>query len=181
MPIIDYTYFIGAINIPNTDKQEVQQSLLVFINDFEPAALCNLFGYELFKAFNAGLAVTPDPVQRMVDLRDGKEYSYGGRLYKWKGLKYVENNKKFSLLANYIYFQYTNNKLTQTSGVGEIVNKVDNANSASSNHKTIQAYNQFVKESQELYHFLNANTSTYPEWQNTYWIEVSKTINSFGI
>jgi hypothetical protein len=179
--IIDYTYFNGLINIPNTDKPEVQQSLLVFINDIEPKALCSLLGYELFKAFNAGIAINPNPELRMKNLRDGVEYAYNGRLYYWKGFKYLENNRKFSMFANYIYFHYANNKSTTTTGVGEVVANTDNAKAVSNSHKAITAYNLFVAEAKELYQFLEANTSVYPEWNYTYWREVSRTINQFGI
>lgn len=177
MPLIDYTYFVGQINIPNVDKPATLQALDTFIAENENDTMCNLLGYELFKAFQTEIATQ---TQRMVDLRDGVEYSYGGRLYKWRGLKFLQNNTKYSLLAYYIYFMYMQNKATNTSGTGENVATTENSVAHNSIDKQVYAHNQFVRHSADLYQFLNAKYNLYPEWQGNYWREV-KTINSLGI
>lgn len=177
---IDYSYFNGLINIPNADKAEVQQKINTLVADIQPHILSNLLGYELYKAYLTDTALA-SPSQRFIDLRDGAEFTYCGRLYKWKGLFRAVGNKKYSLIANYIFFHYINNHITITTGVGEAKSNIDNASWADSNNKAILAYNMFVNEAQELYLFLEAKYAVYPEWNYTYSVEAKRQINSLGI
>jgi hypothetical protein len=179
MPLIDYTYFVGQINIPNVDKPAVLQSLQSFIDEKENETMCNLLGYDLWNAYKTEIALTT-PTQRMVNLRDGIEYSFGNRLYKHRGLKFVENTTKYSLLAYYIYFHYIRNKTTNTGGTGESIATTENTVAISPIEKSVYSYNRFVELSQEVYRFLQANYTLYPEWYYNYWNEVRKT-NSLGI
>lgn len=84
--LIDRTYFIGELNIPNTDQNSVGELLDWFIEKYETEFLEKVLGYELYKALKAGLQeVTVD--QKWTDLIEGVEYTnLAGRLTFWKGL-----------------------------------------------------------------------------------------------
>jgi hypothetical protein len=105
MSFIDVSYFIGEINIPNTDEPAIAQRLTGFINKYEPDFLQKLFGYPLYKAFVAGMTVTPPatPAQRFLNILYGTEYTdFQGRLQKWKGL-IVTDSPIFTMAGNLSY------------------------------------------------------------------------------
>ncbi len=56
-----------------------------FIEKAEEDLLINLLGYSLYKEFIAGLATGP-VLQKWTDLKDGAEYTYSEKLYKYNGL-----------------------------------------------------------------------------------------------
>lgn len=84
--LIDRSYFIGDLNIPNTGNNAVGQTVDWFIEKFETEFLENALSYPLYKALKAGLQVLPVE-QRWTDLVEGVEYTdAAGRLQKWRGL-----------------------------------------------------------------------------------------------
>lgn len=84
MALIDYTYFTGPVSIPNTDKDYVQDRLNEFINKYEPEYLKKVLGYDLWKAFMAGLA-EPTVDQKWLNLLNGAEYTWYNKTRKWIG------------------------------------------------------------------------------------------------
>lgn len=89
MSLIDASYFVGELTIPNTDSQPIAERVQWFIDKYEPQFLQMLLGYPLYKAFVAGMNVTPPatPDQRFLDILYGKEYTdIQGRVQKWKGV-----------------------------------------------------------------------------------------------
>lgn len=86
MSLIDISYFVNELNVPNTDQAPVMARLTAFIQKYEQEFLRHLLGYPLYKAFITGLATTPPP-QRILDILYGKEYiSLQGFLTQWRGL-----------------------------------------------------------------------------------------------
>ncbi|HEY4288264.1 MAG TPA: hypothetical protein VGN00_14265 [Puia sp.] len=105
MSLIDISYFVGDINIPNTDQEPVQQRVNYAIQKYEQEFLRKLLGYPLYKAFISSLQVIPPavPEQRMVDILYGKEYTnLQGRLTQWRGL-ILTDNPVFNLAGEYIF------------------------------------------------------------------------------
>jgi|SRR6185437_9473459 len=103
MSFIDASYFVGELSLPNTDEAAVAERLTLFISKYEPRFLQMLFGYPLYKAFVAGMAVTPTPDQRFLDILYGKEYTdFQGRLQKWKGI-IVTDSPIFTISGNLAY------------------------------------------------------------------------------
>lgn len=275
--LIDSTYFIGDINIPNTDTEAVQQALDFFISKYEPDLIQKALGYSFYKAFYNGITVVSPTVieQRWIDLIYGVEYTDScGNLNKWKGLIETDapvysfgsgliyrrpeliqagtttgftsgvNTVTFdgtdgkadwrgweiiperigqgtmkknidyswdiitgewtlleaadvfepgeyffvqfqlqqedgtpqtsiqlqrSIIAYYVYYWYTRNNVTQTTGVGEVNTDPAGARPALSIAKQVSAWNTVVDWLYELYNFLNANTVVYPEYdKNTF-------------
>jgi len=164
MPLIDRTYFIGEINIPNTNQPAVQENIDYLIKKREPELLTQLFGYEMYKAFTTGLAA-PTPEQRWLDLRDGVDYTdTDGLSRRWMGLVTKEAaDPKQSLIANYVYYWFTRKEATQSSGVGEVVTKTENSKRVSPISKQVRAWNEMVNWIWELYDYLEAKEADYPE------------------
>lgn len=81
--LIDTSFFIGEIAIPNTGSAEIQEYLQIFIYKYEERCLQGILGYSLYKEF-----VANPTDQRMLDLINGKEYLFGSILKNWKGLVY---------------------------------------------------------------------------------------------
>lgn len=84
--LIDRSYFIGELNIPNTHTVAVGTLLDWFIEKYEEKFLTEVLGYELYKAFKAGLLEDPIP-QKWTDLIDGVEYTnLQSKVTFWRGL-----------------------------------------------------------------------------------------------
>lgn len=182
MPTIDSTYFFGPLNI--AQKATVASSLSEFIAEHEDKLLTDLLGYELYKAYKVGIAVST-PEAKWTDLRDGKEYEKrNGIPSKWKGLKFTEGTAKKSLIANYVYWHWLENEASLTSGTGEKSAISENAVNVSPAGKMVNAWNQMVYWNWELVEFLLSNPDDYPEFINHY-SRIPKSIlkkqNLFGI
>jgi hypothetical protein len=103
--LIDKSYFVGDLDIPNTGDLPVSERLTWFIQKYEPDFLQKLLGYPLYKVFIAGLNVTAPavPEQRFIDILYGKEYTdINGLLRKWKGL-IVTDSPTLNLAGGYVY------------------------------------------------------------------------------
>lgn len=161
MSLIDETYFIGELNLPNTNDENVIEVLEQFIDKYEKSFLTDLLGYELYKEFTAGLKVSPVD-QKWKDLRDGAEYTYNQRLYKWDGL--IRDETQTSPIANYIYYHWQRDAISQTTAIGEVASKSENSIRVSPSGKMIRAWNEMVNELWKLVSFLDAKASTYPSW-----------------
>lgn len=169
MSTIDSTYFFGENTIAQKSNTGVSGSLTLFIDEYEEKLLTDLFGYELYKAYKAGIAVLPTPATKWTDIRDGKEYTNrAGVLSKWKGLKFTDGTAKKSLIANYVYWHWQQNEMTVTTGNGEKVPNNQSAINASAAQKMVWAWNRMVDWNLLLIEFLLSNTATYPEFETYY-------------
>lgn len=164
--IIDYTFFIRKINLPNIDpvpnprNAPILERLNYFISQYETECLRQILGYALYKV------LTTETSSRVNDLLYGKEYTDEcGVLQYWRGLVY---DPKVSLIANYIYVRFQEDSATQTTGVNTSVNDTDSGKSVSPETKMIDAWNFFSEETKQMVSFLwNMNqqdTSVYPEF-----------------
>lgn len=164
MATIDASYFFAELNI--AQKNDVAASLTMFIDEHEERLLTDLLGYELYKAYKAGIAAE---TQIYKDIRDGLEYTNrSGILTKWKGLKFTDGTAKKSLIANYVYWHWMENEFSVTTGSGE--KKIDSQNSqnAADTSKKVRAWNQMVNWIKELIEFLLTKYDIYPLFQEHY-------------
>lgn len=105
MSFIDASYFVGELEIPNSGETSVNERILWFIQKYEPQFLQKLFGYQLYKAFVAGLNVVAPimPDIRWINLLYGAEYTdVFGYLQKWRGL-IVTDAPIYNIAGGYIY------------------------------------------------------------------------------
>lgn len=179
MATIDASYFFAELNI--AQKNDVALALGMFIDEYEEKLLLQLFGYELLKAYKAGIASN----QIYKDIRDGLEYTNrSGILTKWKGLIFTDGTAKKSLIANYVYWHWLENEFSVTTGSGEKKINSQNSSDVTDVSKKVRAWNQMVDWNKELIEFLLSKESSYPEFQNHYSripINILKKQNVFGI
>lgn len=181
MALIDTAYFKADItigDISNGNSPVVGNTVaLSYIPKYEKEYLIKALGYELYKAFTDGLLV--DPVaQKWVDLRDGKDYTVGDRLYRWNGFI---NSDKVSPIAYYIYVQYMIAFATVATGTGTKVSTTQNATNITPAEKIGAADNKMWLLNNDLWHFLNNNTDTYTEWVNSRSVWCFGSTNAFGL
>jgi hypothetical protein len=86
MSLIDRTYFVGELNIPNASQAAIGSAIDLFIEQYEDQLLNDVLGYTLYKALKAGLQVVP-VAQKWTDLIEGVEYTdLANKTRKWQGL-----------------------------------------------------------------------------------------------
>jgi hypothetical protein len=188
--IIDHTYFYGKLSLPQTNNTEGRSIVDQFITTYEPEYLQKALGYDLWKAFTTGIEGSGEPDQRWKDLLEGKEITYQNRTYKWTGF---ENTEKKSPIACYVYYKYMEDKASDNTLVGTVVQNVDNNTRVNSLRKMVDAWNSMVDMNNTLWLFLYQNKADYPEWKEYQtgiigWAnpfrchgEVFNKINEFGI
>lgn len=72
---------------------------------------------------------------------------------------------KISPIANYVFYQFADNKTTDFTLIGEVVSTTDNNRKASPIDRMIDAWNRMVDMNTVLQKFLKANKTVYPEWK----------------
>ncbi len=86
MSLIDRTYFVGELNIPNTSQAAIGSAVDLFIEQYEEKLLIEVLGYTLYKALKAGIQEVP-VAQKWTDLIEGVEYTdINSKVRFWKGL-----------------------------------------------------------------------------------------------
>lgn len=184
MPLIDRTYFVGELNIPNTHVAAISSQLSLFIQKYEEKFLRDVLGYSLFKSFNAAW---PSTDQKWIDLVEGVEYISNGKTKFWRGLvDAVSGDVSFdtSPIANYIYYWWQRNNHTQTATTSEVKTANENATVASPALKMVRAWNEMSTWVCELVDYLDARKDDYTEWadQDVYcMLRKFRPINEFNI
>lgn len=183
MAIIDSTIFEGAIKIPDKDKESVSERLKLFIDQSQDNLTRDLFGYELYAEFKAGISgYDPDGEnlsidQKWMNLINGVEYvKSNGKTDKFNGLKMI--------LARYVYWYWKEDEYTQSVGVGEAKAKAENAEPVNPAKKMIDAWNYMSDDIDVLHDYLQRNKETYPLWEKQDKYKMLKkfsNINHWGI
>lgn len=145
----------AIINTGVASVNPVLDSLTEFIIEKEPEVLTKLLGFEMYNAMINALNI-PDPAERWINLRDGVAYTVNGISYVCLGVK--------PIILRYVYYWWLRQEATQTTGVGEAINKTENAQRTSPAQKQTTAWNDMVKLCKSTYHYLYANLSLYPEF-----------------
>lgn len=71
-------------------------------------------------------------------------------------------DSKQSLIANYVYYWYVRKMVTQTTTVGEVKTKTENATRVIPSGKMERAWNEMVEWVHEMYCFLETRATDYP-------------------
>lgn len=172
--LIDTTYFINEISLP---VDEISSELTSFITKYEKEILIKILGYDLYKAFTTALTGF-DPAEKWGLLRDGCDYEISGITYNWPGLI---NTEKESLIAYYVFYQFSCNSSTFNSSIGGQIIKSENSVLTDNRRKQVFAYNKMVDMISQMNDFINytnsENSATYPN----YYPESIRKINIFNI
>lgn len=154
MYLIDESYFtnklyISNINEPNTDLNEEVND---YIEDKVRLFLENCLGLDLFEELDSfiidGVLVDTAPLN-WKNLVNGCKYVNNGTNYRFKGLLQTNGGIKKSLLANYTFYHWLEDNVTQQSGIGEVVTNGKNAINANSTQRLTSVWNEFVTLNQE--------------------------------
>jgi len=178
MSLIDKTYFVFDINIPDSDYND----LTTYITRYEKEILMKLLGFELYTLV-AAYNISTSP-QRIKDIVEGKEYETSdGKTMKWMGLA---NADKISLIAYYVYYWFVKNRNTTLQGIGTLKLKGENSENARAGIKISTAWHRLKllygdygqgEYIPSAYNFLMKYESEYPEWV----FEELGTVNNFDL
>lgn len=153
MYLIDQTYFIKELSIPNLNEMDSDTlaTLNIDIDKYVRELLQNTLGYSLFKDLDNNItdgALDEGAPQKWIDLVDGAEYTKDSKIYNWKGLKFEEGNYKGSLLAKYVYYYWLKDSVSLLTGTGEKSITATNAAAVNSNQRLVSVWNDFVNDYQ---------------------------------
>lgn len=162
--ILDLTDFLDReYKIPN---QNESRDLEAFIEKHEKEILKELLGYELFAELEAALESSAELEDRWVDLRDGAEYTYNDKTYKWLGL--------VDLLKPAVYSRWINVGTYKFTNVGFVQNNAQQQSATLEDMEPfiVRAWNEFVlkvgynyeQRFGTLYGFMKANEADYDGW-----------------
>lgn len=157
--IINASYFVGKINLPQVGDSAGLANVQLFINQYEPEYLQRILGYDLWKVFTEGEPTDP----RWEALLGGEEYIQYDKTRKFEGLAAMP-----SPIAQYIYYHFMEDNAIHTVLTGTTVPKTANAIPSNPVPKLVQAWNDMVKLNRSLAAFLNAKSDVYPEWNKSY-------------
>jgi len=178
--LINQSFFIRDINLPNTTEAKVIERIQSFINKYEPQCLLQILGYPLYKL------VGVESSARMTALLSGAEYTdEAGELQKWQGLVH---DTDISLIADYVYYFIQEADAKKTTGVSTAAMKTAAAESVSPMDKMVNAWNFFSSETRSMISFLWMKkeidgSRTYPEFSAHQYLKtknLSRPINSFN-
>lgn len=176
--IIDQTYFIREINIPQISQPAVGENVDLFIAKYQPRFLKAVFGLALAKLIEDYLeAETQDePVldERIGLILDGAEITSGGVIEQvWEGLR---NTGKNSPLANFIFYHIMTDEITFLSQSGEAMGTSENSQKASPDGRLVSVWNDMVEMMVSLRQLME--TGDYPEYKPE---QVFTVINRFNL
>jgi hypothetical protein len=143
MSIITYLDFKGEQSIASLSNKGTQESLQVFIDEYEPKFLKSLLGDALAQEFITGLAGSGEPV--VIDPI-------------WSALAAMPALK--TMLVCYVYYWYTRDAVTLTAGTGEVKPANENSTAVSSAPKQVKAWNKMV----DLARGFNLDRGVYPAY-----------------
>lgn len=162
-------------NIANIESNNSFQD---FVDAAEEDVLRKLLGNTLYDDFIAGLDV--DPVDTKWEaLRDGADYQYKLKNYKWVGMK--------KMLIPYIFQQWIDITADVQSGIGRVKGKPENAKAIFPVNRIWAAYSDFANmvgrhrnQMNTLYGFLRQNPEDYQDFDFKCF-EDPGSRNSFGL
>ena len=148
MFIIDTTYFIKSISVPNTEEPtsdasiELETSIDRYVSQFLKLTLGNVLFTDLKANTTNGVLDSGAP-QKWKNLIDGCNYTLDGKTYTWQGLKYTEGLFKVSLLANFVYVNHYQS--TINSQLGQVIIEPKNGTNADYTTHLVTIWNDFVE------------------------------------
>jgi len=166
MAVIDSSYFVGEISIPNTiGSDAVVTATLAKLNRlisiYEKDYLIKLLGQTLYDEFIAALLV-PDAwaTALLNELRD--------------------DTLKLSPIAQYVYYFWLRDSVTYVTSNGQVEGKNENAVSSSPALRMSESYSRMVRTTEEVLEYIGDNQSTFPSTPETEYTWLRK-INTFNI
>lgn len=177
MSIINPSFFIRDINIPNAEVNPTKETVELYIEKYERQCLRYLLGDILYKAYLDN--PTDDRFKLIIN---GTNYlSVFGTATRWNGL--VVNGDE-SLIAYYVYYYYMKFESQKFTGLSTVVMKQDNAINVSPADKMLSAWNSCCREAVHLLDYIMTRFLIYPEFTVTNYhtgLYHFRTNSSFGL
>lgn len=135
--LINQTYFIGDLFVPNTGANTSavvsgNKDFDYYIDQYEPEILIRGLGIQLYKELLSNVDTDPESPtygdllpgadQKWSNLLEGTDY--GDKT--WRGLRFEAGTKKMSLMAYYVYYKYWEKRYYQRSTLGVIQADMEN-------------------------------------------------------
>lgn len=143
--IIDNTYFVGKILIPNLSNQIAGYNINSLIQDECYSFLASLLGNDIYldleKYFDENLDLKTDAPLKYKELLYGKQYD--GKT--WKGLIIKKGLVKKSILADYVFLKWLEENHIQNSPSGIVNADTKNVSNVNPTEKYVYIWNRIVK------------------------------------
>lgn len=154
MYLIDESYFNRKLNVPNLGEINSPMSEVIneYIDDKVRLFLREVLGTKLFKELDSfiedGELKTNAPT-KWLNLVNGCYFTNGDHEYYFGGLLRQEGAFKSSMLANYTFYYWLVDNITQVTGVGEVALQGKNAVNVNSAPRLVSVWNEFVDYNQK--------------------------------
>ena len=158
MYLIDKTYFLKSISVPNTEEPtsdastDLDMSIDRYARQFLQMSLGNALFTDLDSYIIDGELDVLAP-QKWLDLVNGVSYTKNGIDYVWQGLKYDLGLYKVSILAYYTYVNHYQNTVNST--LGQVGIDPKNGMIVNPTEHLVSVWNEFV----EMYQGANCSNS----------------------
>jgi hypothetical protein len=158
MYLIDKTYFLKSISVPNTEEPtsdastDLDMSIDRYARQFLQMSLGNVLFTDLDSYIIDGELDVLAP-QKWLDLVNGVSYTKNGIDYVWQGLKYDLGLYKVSILAYYTYVNHYQNTVNST--LGQVGIDPKNGMIVNPTEHLVSVWNEFV----EMYQGANCSNS----------------------
>jgi len=153
LPLIDHTYFSSELAVGSLSQEEIFANFNAFILKYERKFLYKILGQTLADEFLVEMA-KPE-----VDI-----------IQKWKDLraKLVNPIAKESPIANYVWFYYVRDLITQQTGTGNASPTNENSILVNPIDKTTRAWNEMVSLNYSFYDWISGTDGVYGELPYTF-------------
>jgi len=148
MYLIDVSYFIKNLHVPNTEEptSDAYNELEVSIDRYVRQFLQLTLGSELFFELNSYVIdgeLNSSAPQIWLNLVNGCNYTNNGINYTWKGLIYEEGLFKGSILAYFVYCNHFQN--TVNSVLGQVAIDPKNGVVINPTSHLVNIWNEFIE------------------------------------
>ena len=170
MYLIDKTYFIKNISVPNTEEptsdesESLDMSIDRYVRQFLQFTLGNVLFTDLDSNVTDGVLIGSAP-QKWLNLVNGCTYTKDGVDYVWQGLKYELGLYKVSLLAHYTYVNYYQNSVN--SVLGQVGIEPKNGVVVNPTEHLVSVWNEFI----EMYQGVNCSNGVITHYDNVLFVD----------
>lgn len=163
--IIDYTYFVDALLIPNTDSSgyvgsSMQSQVQRYIGRYEKDFCKELLGDDLGEEFYTAITGTT-PATKWTDLRN----------------QLRDTTNKVSPIANYVWYYWYRDQVRQRTGLGDGMPQGQNITMDVNRYRVTDNWNEMVRLNNIFNEWIHANLATYPTYAPK--IKVYSHINNY--
>lgn len=165
MYLIDETYFIKELSIPNLKEAQVYGETMEFETWIDKEArqcLKDALGYQNYSELDSYIdngQLKDEAPEKWKNLVYGASFQLNGVNVKWEGLLIQEGVFKKSLLAQFVYAKWLEFQTSKMTGTGEKRTKSSGSQSVNGTHRYVSVWNQFVTEYQGAINFSQSSIS----------------------